>query len=139
MSDKTMLYKGMPAGAATTPLAEIGALGLRILDDDLALPAAVFRRSALNNNSRWMRDFTGAHGLSFAPHAKTTMSPELIQRQLADGAWGIKHFWAMVRPRPGIIGQAAHGAVDLGMAEKNLDGSEIAGRLVDDRRFRPPQ
>jgi hypothetical protein len=37
-----------------------------------------------------------------------------------------------------VNAQVAHRAVDLGMAEKDLNGAEVASRLVDDRRFRAP-
>jgi D-serine dehydratase len=36
-----------------------------------------------------MRNFVQATGVQLAPHGKTTMSPQLFQRQLLDGAWGI--------------------------------------------------
>ena len=37
-----------------------------------------------------------------------------------------------------VNAQVAHRAVDLGMAEKDLNGAEVASRLVDDRCFRAP-
>lgn len=61
----------------------------RILADEVALPVAVIRRSALDNNLAWMSAFTRHHGLSLAPHGKTTMSPELMQMQMQHGAWGM--------------------------------------------------
>ena len=36
-----------------------------------------------------LRHFAARHGLAFAPHAKTTMSPQLVRAQLDAGAWGI--------------------------------------------------
>jgi D-serine dehydratase len=36
-----------------------------------------------------MRRFLARSGAVMAPHGKTTMSPQLFQRQLDDGAWGI--------------------------------------------------
>jgi D-serine dehydratase len=36
-----------------------------------------------------MRQFVEAYGAKLAPHGKTTMSPQLFARQLAQGAWGI--------------------------------------------------
>jgi D-serine dehydratase len=82
------MFKGLPRAAAALPFPE-GVIGLRLTDDALMLPAAVLRQSALDHNRRWMRGFVEAKGLSFAPHAKTTMSPELVRMQLADGAWAI--------------------------------------------------
>lgn len=82
-------FKGVPAAFADAPIAKLRNTGLSLLDDALMLPAAVLRRSALERNRAWMRAFTAHFGLDLAPHGKTTMSPELIRQQLADGAWGI--------------------------------------------------
>jgi D-serine dehydratase len=88
MSESAIMFKGVPRAATALPFPE-GVIGLRLTDDALMLPAAVLRRSALERNRAWMRKFVAAEGLAFAPHAKTTMSPELIGMQLADGAWAI--------------------------------------------------
>lgn len=80
--------KGLPAAWRGDAAALAGA-GLSVLNEDLMLPAAVLRRSALQHNSRWMQRFTERTGTHIAPHGKTTMSPELFAMQMADGAWGI--------------------------------------------------
>ena len=38
---------------------------------------------------RGTADWCAATGLLLAPHGKTTMAPQLFERQLAAGAWGI--------------------------------------------------
>jgi D-serine dehydratase len=81
--------KGIPGGVAPFPLTEIGRRGWNVLREDLPLPLAVLKRSALDHNGRWMRGFLEMSGAAIAPHGKTTMSPELFERQLADGAWAI--------------------------------------------------
>lgn len=83
------LMKGVPHGIADLPLASIGSLGWNILRNDLPFPIALLRQSALRHNSDWMRRFLALSGARLAPHGKTTMSPQLFQRQLDDGAWGI--------------------------------------------------
>lgn len=83
------LVKGMPGGVDPFPLREVGAKGWNILAEDLPLPVAVLKRSALFHNGRWMADFLKLSGAVIAPHGKTTMSPQLFDRQLADGAWAI--------------------------------------------------
>ncbi len=88
MSEPAIMFKGVPRAAADRPFPQ-GVIGLRLTDDALMLPAAVLRRSALERNRAWMRKFVAAEGLAFAPHAKTTMSPELVGMQLADDAWAI--------------------------------------------------
>jgi D-serine dehydratase len=81
--------KGMPADVAPMRLADVGARGWSILRGDLPLPLAVLRQSTLAHNSTWMRNFLGRTGARIAPHGKTTMCPQLFQRQLDDGAWAI--------------------------------------------------
>ncbi|MGO1627227.1 alanine racemase [Microbacterium sp.] len=60
-----------------------------LFDGSVAFPAMVLRERALARNIRSLADFCTRHDLSFAPHGKTTMSPQLFARQLAAGAWGI--------------------------------------------------
>jgi D-serine dehydratase len=81
--------KGLPCGAAGIRLAEIGRQRWNVLHEDLPLPVAVLRETALANNSRWMREFLAQTGAKLAPHGKTTMSPQLFARQIQDGAWGL--------------------------------------------------
>ena len=81
--------KGLPGDVAAFPLGAIGEMGWNVLREDLPLPVALLRRSALTHNGHWMREFLAVSGAVIAPHGKTTMSPQLFQQQLADGAWAI--------------------------------------------------
>jgi D-serine deaminase-like pyridoxal phosphate-dependent protein len=81
--------KGIPGGVRDLRLGDVGRQGWNLLREDLPLPAAILKTGALDNNSRWMAQFLQATGAVMAPHGKTTMSPHLFQRQLADGAWAI--------------------------------------------------
>ena len=81
--------KGMPGGLEPLALEAIGAQGWNLLREDLPLPVAVLRQSALAANRRWMQAFLQHSGVVIAPHGKTTMSPQLFDTQLADGAWAI--------------------------------------------------
>jgi D-serine dehydratase len=81
--------KGLAARAVGRPLRELGALGLSLLEGDLPLPAAVLKDSALRHNATWMHAFAERASASLCPHGKTTMAPQLFERQLAEGAWGI--------------------------------------------------
>jgi D-serine dehydratase len=81
--------KGLPAAAGPMRLSQVCARGWNLLRQDLPLPVAVLRDSALDANSAWMRRFVSLTGARLAPHGKTTMSPELFARQMADGAWGL--------------------------------------------------
>lgn len=44
---------------------------------------------ALSHNLAALGTYAERHGLAFAPHGKTCMAPQLFQRQLEHGAWGI--------------------------------------------------
>lgn len=81
--------KSYPLAAQPLAAGRIAERGWHLLDDDLAYPLAVLRRSALAHNLRWMQDFANRKGVALAPHGKTTMSPELFGQQLAGGAWGL--------------------------------------------------
>lgn len=81
--------KGVPGGVTPFPIGRAGQHEWNLFAEDLPLPAAVLRLSAMDRNSEWMRRFLAASGAVLAPHGKTTMSPQLFHRQLADGAWGI--------------------------------------------------
>jgi len=81
--------KGWPALAGALPLREVGRQGWNLWREDLPLPVAVLKASALAHNSRWMRGFLEHFDVRLCPHGKTTMAPQLFARQLGDGAWGI--------------------------------------------------
>jgi D-serine dehydratase len=80
--------KGVPAGARLA-LDDVATRGFNVLREDLPLPLALLKQSALAHNAAWMRAFQDLTGVLLAPHGKTSMSPQLFRRQLADGAWGI--------------------------------------------------
>ncbi|HXM55435.1 MAG TPA: alanine racemase [Candidatus Dormibacteraeota bacterium] len=78
----------LPPDAGTVPVDAVGERGWHALTD-LMLPVVVLRETALRHNLDLMARFCARHGVSLAPHGKTTMSPPLIARQLAAGAWGV--------------------------------------------------
>ena len=82
-------FKGIPLGVKPFELRDIGKQGWNVLAEDLPLPLAILKTSALDHNRDWMRRFLQATGTQLYPHGKTTMSPQLFALQLADGARGI--------------------------------------------------
>jgi D-serine dehydratase len=82
-------FKGIPGGTAPFPLSQIANQQWNVLREDFPLPLMVLKRSALLHNIEVMNSFLQEHRLSIAPHAKTHMSPQLVELQLASGAWGI--------------------------------------------------
>lgn len=78
------LWPGEPIGGR-----EFAAARHSLFDGAFTWPVMTVRRSALDHNIATLADFAARHGLAFAPHAKTTMSPQLVRAQLDAGAWGI--------------------------------------------------
>jgi D-serine dehydratase len=81
--------KGLPLDGSIVRPADLNARGLNVLRGDFPMPVAVLKRSALENNLRVMQDYTGRAGVKLAPHAKTTLCPEIFARQLNHGCWGL--------------------------------------------------
>ncbi|HTW99529.1 MAG TPA: alanine racemase [Acidimicrobiales bacterium] len=61
---------------------EVGGLGLMT-------PYVLLRSVALEQNLAAMARYCAAHGVELAPHAKTTMSPEIWAAHLRHGAFGL--------------------------------------------------
>ncbi|HHS9746101.1 TPA: amino acid deaminase [Raoultella ornithinolytica] len=60
-----------------------------LLAEEVCLPAALVKKTALENNIAWMQRYADTRGVSLAPHGKTTMTPWIFQSQQRAGAWGI--------------------------------------------------
>ncbi len=82
-------FKGYPRTQPPLLRSDIGAAQWNVLAGDLPLPLAVLKREALEHNLAWMQARVREWGVDLAPHGKTTMSPQLFQRQLDAGAWGM--------------------------------------------------
>ena len=78
----------LPEGAGQVPLDGVAGRGWHALSD-LMHPVLVLKDAALRHNLDLMARFCRQHGVSLAPHGKTTMSPQLVARQLDAGAWGV--------------------------------------------------
>ncbi|MFS1860540.1 amino acid deaminase [Vibrio lentus] len=61
----------------------------RLINEDVSLPVAVIKQSALTNNLNWMQSFADHHQVKLSPHGKTSMTPDFFRQQLENGAWGI--------------------------------------------------
>src|SRR5687768_6893417 len=81
--------KGLPLDGSIVRLADLAGRGLNLLRGDLPMPVAVLKQSALDNNLTAMQAYIERVGVKLAPHAKTTMCPQLFERQLKHGAWGL--------------------------------------------------
>ena len=81
--------KGFPGTAEPTLLKDICEHRWNVLREDMPLPLMVLKRSNLNHNSEIFSQYLASYDLSLAPHGKTTMSPQLFEEQIQQGAWGL--------------------------------------------------
>ncbi len=81
--------KGMPPNVKPIRARDIGASRWNVLDDQFTMPLLTLSASAMSHNLNAMQRYCESTGVHLAPHGKTTMSPELLLRQLQGGAWGV--------------------------------------------------
>ncbi len=81
--------KGVPPQGEGVAIRDVGAQGWSLLDGTIPMPAAVVRASALARNLAAFQDYIDRAGVKLAPHGKTSMCPQLFDRQLRAGAWGM--------------------------------------------------
>jgi D-serine dehydratase len=113
--------KGFPQACAPLRRSAIGAQGWNVLAGDLPLPIALIKRDALQHNLGWMQRYADDAGVRFAPHGKTTMSPQVFRRQLDAGAWGLT-FATVAQLRIGVEA----GARQCLIANQVLDAGDLA-------------
>ncbi|MDT0320962.1 alanine racemase [Streptomyces millisiae] len=82
-------FKGLPPGATGLRVRELVAERRDLYTGGFITPLLTLSAEAVDHNLRSMQRFASRHGLDLAPHGKTTMAPQLFQRQLDHGAWGI--------------------------------------------------
>lgn len=80
-------HKGFPAAFDGMTLAQVIAAKPALAD--LSTPLLFLDEDALAHNIATMADYCARHGVYLAPHGKTTMAPQLFDRQLAAGSWAI--------------------------------------------------
>lgn len=79
--------KGLPPGSGD---GRVGSwLASRPRLSQLTTPVLVLDDAAMDWNAARLQGWAEQHGLSLAPHGKTTMAPAIWRRQLAAGAWGV--------------------------------------------------
>ncbi len=88
-ADLAWQYKGWPLHPGTADLSSVASAGLNLFADDFMFPVMVISESRLMHNIQIVARFCSETGVSFSPHGKTTMSPELAHSQLDTGAWAI--------------------------------------------------
>ena len=81
--------KGFGGLAGATTARELTAGGASIFGGAFTFPLLTIRESAVAHNVAQLARFCADQGVELAPHAKTTMAPQLFARQLDAGAWGL--------------------------------------------------
>lgn len=79
--------KALPASTSTQTVPEFLATSPHL--SDLTTPILGLGGPAIDANIAVLAAYCARHGVVLAPHGKTTMIPELWQRQLDAGGWGI--------------------------------------------------
>ncbi|MGP3927120.1 alanine racemase [Streptomyces sp. 8N616] len=82
-------FKALPPDAEGLTVGELAAERRNLFTGGFTTPVLALSAEAVEHNLALMERYAAAHGLAFAPHGKTSMSPQLFERQLARGAWGI--------------------------------------------------
>lgn len=137
MSSKNILnshFKGYPLAAEPCPAAELGKYGWNLFNNDLPYPMAVIKEAELEHNLRWMQAFAAERHILIAPHGKTTMSPQLLGRQLELGAWGLT-FATAFQVRAGLEAGAQRILI-ANQVVNDADLDALAHMLAHDRALR---
>ncbi|MFE6476694.1 amino acid deaminase [Streptomyces rochei] len=82
-------FKGLPPDAYGLTVAELAEQRRNLFTGGFTTPVLALSAERLEHNLRLMETYSARHGLAFAPHGKTSMAPQLFQRQIEHGAWGI--------------------------------------------------
>ncbi|WP_327234737.1 alanine racemase [Streptomyces sp. NBC_01317] len=82
-------FKGLPPDAEGLTVGALAAQRRDLFTGGFTTPVLALSAESLAHNLTLLETYAERHGLAFAPHGKTSMSPQLFERQLAHGAWGI--------------------------------------------------
>lgn len=82
-------FKGFPVLPAGTTVSQFVAARPSLFDAGFSWPVATLQLPAIEHNISAFADWCSSHGVSLAPHGKTTMAPNLFERQLEAGAWAV--------------------------------------------------
>ncbi|MFD5011447.1 amino acid deaminase [Streptomyces chartreusis] len=127
-------FKGLPPDADGLTVAELTAQRRNLFTGGFATPVLALSAERLEHNLDLMETYAARHGLAFAPHGKTSMAPQLFQRQIEHGAWGI----TLAVPHQVRVARA-YGTERIFLANELVDAAAlrwIAAELTADPAFR---
>ncbi|MGW0548393.1 amino acid deaminase [Streptomyces altiplanensis] len=82
-------FKALPPDAGGLTVGELAAERRNLFTGGFTTPVLALSAESVEHNLALLETYAERHGLAFAPHGKTSMSPQLFARQLEYGAWGI--------------------------------------------------
>ncbi|MFC3456224.1 amino acid deaminase [Amycolatopsis speibonae] len=82
-------FRSVAPSLSGLTIGEAAARGAKLFEDGFLGPFVVLDEEAVEHNLRTMADWCATRGVALAPHGKTTMAPQLFERQLDHGSWGI--------------------------------------------------
>ncbi|GAA2241546.1 amino acid deaminase [Streptomyces amakusaensis] len=122
-------FKALPPDAEGLTVGELAAERRNLFTGGFTTPVLALSAESVEHNLALLQTYSERHGLVFAPHGKTSMSPQLFARQLERGAWGIT---AAVPHHARVY--RAHGIDRIFLANEVVDAAAlrwIAGELAD--------
>ncbi|MET9105129.1 amino acid deaminase [Streptomyces zhihengii] len=127
-------FKALPPDAQGLTVGELASARRDLFTGGFTTPVLALSAESLEHNLALLETYAERHGLAFAPHGKTSMSPQLFARQLERGAWGIT---AAVPHQVRVY--RAYGISRIFLANEVVDAAAlrwIAGELDADPGFR---
>ncbi|RSN32429.1 amino acid deaminase [Amycolatopsis sp. WAC 04169] len=82
-------FRSVAPSLSGLTIGEAAARGAKLFEDGFLGPFVVLDEEAVEHNLRTMAAWCAERGVALAPHGKTTMAPQLFERQLKHGSWGI--------------------------------------------------
>ncbi|MEV5973871.1 amino acid deaminase [Streptomyces sp. NPDC051921] len=82
-------FKALPPDAEGLTVGELAAQRRNLFTGGFTTPVLALSAESVEHNLRLLETYAERHGLAFAPHGKTSMAPQLFDRQIEHGAWGI--------------------------------------------------
>ncbi|MEV4972566.1 alanine racemase [Streptomyces scopuliridis] len=82
-------FKSLPPDADGLTVGALAAERRSLFTGGFTTPVLALSAESVEHNLALLETYSERHGLAFAPHGKTSMSPRLFARQLEHGAWGI--------------------------------------------------
>ncbi|MFF9351393.1 alanine racemase [Streptomyces sp. NPDC014734] len=127
-------FKALPPDAEGLTVGALAAERRDLFTGGFTTPVLALSAESVEHNLVLLESYAERHGLAFAPHGKTSMSPQLFDRQLEHGAWGIT---AAVPHQARVY--RAYGVQRIFLANELVDAAALrwlAGELDRDPEFR---